>query len=576
MLEKPWTIRHSGPYSGTSNESAVKERWAAISHKLLEEADKLGQNRHSERPPSGEYLETLAQLDVPKAVEDLEDEGFGIVDVIISYGQGTKLGPDTPYLTRSTAMGLKGYKPLRFDWKQIEESSQANGESPCDTYPPTPKTPAGALLRAKNMKPGNTRRYFPSTTNKRNSRPASSNKRTGISHLTGFIGKADPSVKKDALLAIQNRDMDVTSSPKASIDNIKESNATCSGNSTLTVTPTEPSTPCPLLRPLGTEVNEDISMTDAPLLATPNPLKPRLGPSPATTQAAGLLIGLSRPYQEESNIDPRLLKNQHSPLSSLPFFPPLPNENQPSQPHTYAQLTRESSFQETTNPFTTFAPSLASSPLTSPPSSPALDPKSSPKPQKWVRLKYTYPLKPSPSPSQDISPFKPLKSSTRVLPTLANMPKPTRTTKKRCRTTKEEAQSQKRQRGPSPQIWYDPSLTILEKDTALLEQQQQQNQPYSLASATSNTAAFITPQHQKHRPSNPQNKSKSSQRPRTARPSRQPPSPLDIEAAFEPDPLSQGGRIGYAPPGVLRQVVSARGGVFAERGVLVGVRFVVG
>lgn len=119
LLEKPWVIvppgqnpdgslrehrRGKGVYAGT------QQRWNDISNALLAEADKFGRDEKGERPVIGEYLESLAEFSMPKEVEDMQKAGgpkFGVVDVVVMWGKGSKDGPGVPYIWQPTPMRIK-------------------------------------------------------------------------------------------------------------------------------------------------------------------------------------------------------------------------------------------------------------------------------------------------------------------------------------------------------------------------------------------------------------------------------------------------------------------------------------
>ena len=104
LLEKPWVYvppgqnpdksirehkRTRGAYAGAS------PRWEAISQMLEAEAGRMGRDEDGGYPVLGEYLSSLAKLQMPPEAEEMQKAGgakFGVIDVIIITGKGQKDG----------------------------------------------------------------------------------------------------------------------------------------------------------------------------------------------------------------------------------------------------------------------------------------------------------------------------------------------------------------------------------------------------------------------------------------------------------------------------------------------------
>lgn len=120
LIEKPWIFVPSGQNPdgslrdyrrGKVAYAGTQQRWNDISDALLAEADKFGRDERGERPVIGEYLESLAELSMPKEVEDMQKAGgpkFGVLDVVVMRGKGSKDGPDAPYIVEPTPMRIEG------------------------------------------------------------------------------------------------------------------------------------------------------------------------------------------------------------------------------------------------------------------------------------------------------------------------------------------------------------------------------------------------------------------------------------------------------------------------------------
>lgn len=140
LQERPWVILPPGQEADgslrglkRSKTAAVgpQERWEQIGAALLAEADKRGFNQYGDRPPTGEYLETLAQLNMPEAVDEMQRPGapkFGVIDVIISVGEGKKHVGSANYLKEPTRLEDSRYKPLSEERRKRDESVQGTIE----------------------------------------------------------------------------------------------------------------------------------------------------------------------------------------------------------------------------------------------------------------------------------------------------------------------------------------------------------------------------------------------------------------------------------------------------------------
>jgi len=136
LQERPWVILPPGQEADGSLRGLKRsktagigpqERWEQIGAALLAEADKRGFNRYGDRPLTGEYLETLAQLNMPEAVDAMQRPGgpkFGVIDVIISVGEGKKHVGSANYLKEPTRLEDSRYKPLSEERRKINESVQ--------------------------------------------------------------------------------------------------------------------------------------------------------------------------------------------------------------------------------------------------------------------------------------------------------------------------------------------------------------------------------------------------------------------------------------------------------------------
>ncbi|KAF2475993.1 uncharacterized protein BDR25DRAFT_339891 [Lindgomyces ingoldianus] len=143
LAERPWVFlppgqNADGSFRGPSMTIGAQERWGQICAALLEEADERGFDENGERPPSAAYLESLAVMQMPEDVKDMQKPGgrsFGVVDVVIAYGQGKKLTAGVSYLKEVTRM-VDGRYTKRDRGKQEEEPGRP-AASPT-SLPPLP------------------------------------------------------------------------------------------------------------------------------------------------------------------------------------------------------------------------------------------------------------------------------------------------------------------------------------------------------------------------------------------------------------------------------------------------------
>lgn len=122
MVEKPWVIVPEGQnangtpreYQSEGEYPGAEPRWIAISEALQDEATRVGMDESGAFSLLGEYLTTLANLEMPPEVEGMQRAGgpkFGVIDVVVIAGKGQKDNANSPNLTKPTALRLKAYEP---------------------------------------------------------------------------------------------------------------------------------------------------------------------------------------------------------------------------------------------------------------------------------------------------------------------------------------------------------------------------------------------------------------------------------------------------------------------------------
>ena len=133
--------------------AGAQQRWDDLASALIAEADRIGKDEKGERPVLGEYLESLAQLSMPKEVENMQKAGspkFGVLDVAITWGNGSKKGPNTPYSIEPTT--IRSHNFTAAENVQITDQVPVQGipKSP-ENSNATPKSRSEALANAKSI-----------------------------------------------------------------------------------------------------------------------------------------------------------------------------------------------------------------------------------------------------------------------------------------------------------------------------------------------------------------------------------------------------------------------------------------
>lgn len=229
-------------FSGNLDAEADRNlRWTTIGSKLIEEADRVGRDRHGERPVTGEYLECLASLPAPSELKDVQNAGgarFGIIDVVLIWGKGQKDVAGSKYLTEPTRLRLESYSTDCNGGITIEDAQIENKRIP---------TPAANL--------------------------------NGVAPLTTFNRKVN---NVSIVIPAPNSDNDTRSRPTTQPDGIPTAIPTPKSNTVPTTTPAPP----PILTPkTRAEALATASTLDGRGDERPKPTNPKeLHPTPRTRQ----------------------------------------------------------------------------------------------------------------------------------------------------------------------------------------------------------------------------------------------------------------------------------------------------
>ena len=162
LIEKPWVLVPSGQNPdgslrayrrGKVAYAGAEQRWSDVSDALMVEADEMGRDAWGERPVIGEYLESLAQLSMPREVEDMQKAGslkFGILDAVIIWGKGNKNGPEAPYILEPTPISNEGFTVIDLD-QSMDYSPVQNVPTATDSMHRAPQSRSEALANAKSI-----------------------------------------------------------------------------------------------------------------------------------------------------------------------------------------------------------------------------------------------------------------------------------------------------------------------------------------------------------------------------------------------------------------------------------------
>jgi hypothetical protein len=120
LSERPWVIlppnkNADGSPRKMSNGLTVQERWDNISEVLAAEAEQRGTDEEGNMPPSARFLKALSSMRMPDQIQSIQEStsrSFGIIDVVITAGEGRKVTSGTTYLRKPQRLTDENF-PLR-------------------------------------------------------------------------------------------------------------------------------------------------------------------------------------------------------------------------------------------------------------------------------------------------------------------------------------------------------------------------------------------------------------------------------------------------------------------------------
>ena len=201
-----------------------EERWAAVSNALMAELGRHKSAPGGESYKTTEYIHTLTQMDIPSEVKGLKCHNglqMGIIDVVVTFGEGSKFGPDSPYLSEPGPMRLMtpsqhppGYRRAmpKVDTPRIEEvaprteqiAPQAEEVAPRakEAAPDVPTTTGKTIIDEVSVTRSARSYGLPKTTPV--VRPRKAKKYHSTSYLQRYIENCDSPLREEALEALRS------------------------------------------------------------------------------------------------------------------------------------------------------------------------------------------------------------------------------------------------------------------------------------------------------------------------------------------------------------------------------------
>ncbi|KAJ4366302.1 hypothetical protein N0V83_007938 [Neocucurbitaria cava] len=130
LAERPWVflppgVTADGNVRMVNKPTTVQQQWQDLCRELQDEADQRGKDKHGHIPPSAEFLTALAKMQMPAQVGGMQKPNgrrFGVIDVVISAGNGRKVTSGTSYLKAPQRLIDENY-PLQVEKIIVEEKS---------------------------------------------------------------------------------------------------------------------------------------------------------------------------------------------------------------------------------------------------------------------------------------------------------------------------------------------------------------------------------------------------------------------------------------------------------------------
>jgi hypothetical protein len=144
LAERPWVIlppevAADGSARKNNTPASIEQRWQHLCQALQNEARERGTDEEGNRPPTAGFLNALAMTQMPEQVHSMQKPGgkaFGIIDVVVTAGEGRKLTSGVGYLKAPKRMIDESY-PFVFgaDDTTVHLRSDAPGKSESEAGP---------------------------------------------------------------------------------------------------------------------------------------------------------------------------------------------------------------------------------------------------------------------------------------------------------------------------------------------------------------------------------------------------------------------------------------------------------
>lgn len=135
VLEYPFIVHPSSDANYINGREDLqpdlaRQTWNTINKQLAQQAYSAGRNILGERPPSANYLLSLAEIDIPDSLaNEALPKGmtFGIVDVIVTLGKGKKAEVSAGYLKKPQASIDRDFRTFPFCSETPSKLSPSEG-----------------------------------------------------------------------------------------------------------------------------------------------------------------------------------------------------------------------------------------------------------------------------------------------------------------------------------------------------------------------------------------------------------------------------------------------------------------
>ena len=115
VAEHAWTLDFGEAFSKPNRKDINSSRWLAIGRMHQKEASLRGVNQSNQRPPTGQFLAGLSQLDMPqtlRAICNTSTRRMAVIDVVLSLGKGRKFTSNSYYLSQPTRLSDPNYNDI--------------------------------------------------------------------------------------------------------------------------------------------------------------------------------------------------------------------------------------------------------------------------------------------------------------------------------------------------------------------------------------------------------------------------------------------------------------------------------